>query len=105
MIETRVDFRVSPELETSIKSMRGKAGALGVIALILTVVGAFLDKEQFFRSYLWAFVFWVGLSVGCLAWLMVQYLTGGAWGVMIRRVCEAAVKTIPIWIEIGRAHV
>jgi hypothetical protein len=93
-----VDYRVSPELETDIKSIRTKAGAVGLIALILTVVGAFLDTGQFFRSYLWSLVFWLGLSVGCMTWLMVQYLSGGAWGVMVRRVCEAAAKTIPIWL-------
>jgi hypothetical protein len=99
MIRTSVvDYRVSPELETDVKSLRTKAGAVGLIGLALTIVGAFVDKDQFFRSYLWAFVFWVGLSVGCLAWLMVQYLTGGAWGVMIRRICEASIKTIPIWL-------
>lgn len=94
----RVDFRISPELETDIKSLRTKAGAVGLIALILTVVGAFLDTGQFFRSYLWAYVFWLGITIGCLAWLMVQYLSGGAWGVMVRRVCESAVKTMPMWL-------
>jgi hypothetical protein len=98
MTAARVDFRVSPELEANIKSLRTKAGAVGVIALILTIVGAFLDPGQFFRSYLWAYVFWLGLSVGCMTWLMVQYLSGGAWGVMVRRVCESAAKTIPMWL-------
>src|SRR5580658_2289825 len=99
MIRTSVvDYRVSPELETDVKSLRTKAGAVGLIGLALTIVGAFVDKDQFFRSYLYAFVFWVGLSVGCMAWLMIQYLTGGAWGVMIRRVCESSVKTLPLWL-------
>src|SRR5580658_4973921 len=98
MITASVDYRISQDLETDIKSMRTKAGAVGIIGLILTIVGAFLDKEQFFRSYLWAYVFWLGLSVGCMAWLMVQYLSGGAWGVMVRRVCESAAKTIPMWL-------
>jgi hypothetical protein len=93
-----VDYRISTELESDIKSLRTKAVALGVIGLILTIAGAFLDKDQFFRSYLWAYVFWVGISVGCLAWLMVQYLSGGAWGVMIRRVAESAAQTIPMWL-------
>lgn len=98
MIAERVDFRVSPELESNLKSLRVKAGAVGIIFLILTAIGAFTDQAQFFRSYLWAFVFWVGLSLGCMAWLMTQYLSGGAWGVMTRRVAEAASKTIPIWL-------
>lgn len=98
MTTASVDFRISTELESDIKSLRTKAVALGLIGLILTIVGLFVDKEQFFRSYLWAFVFWVGLSIGCLAWLMIQYLTGGAWGVMIRRVVESAAQTIPMWL-------
>jgi hypothetical protein len=98
MTITSVDFRISTELESDIKSLRTKAVALGLIGLILTIVGLFVDKDQFFRSYLWAFVFWVGISVGCLAWLMIQYLTGGAWGVMVRRVCESAAQTIPMWL-------
>lgn len=98
MTAAGIDFRVSPELETALKSLRTKAVAVGVLFLILTVVGAFVDRAQFFRSYLWAYVFWVGLSVGCMAWLMAQYLTGGAWGVMVRRVAESSAKTIPLWI-------
>src|SRR5450432_3451723 len=95
---TSHDFSISPELNDNLKSLRVKAGALGVIGLGLTTVGAFMDSAQFYRSYLWTFIFWVGLSVGCLAWLMVQYLTGGAWGVIIRRICESSAKTLPMWL-------
>ena len=31
-----------------------------------------------------------------MAWLMLQYLTGGAWGVVIRRPAEAAARTLPL---------
>src|SRR5580692_5088822 len=98
MTTASVDYRVSPELAHDIKSLRTKAGLAGVVFLAITILGAFLDTGQFFRSYLFSFVFWLGLSVGCMAWLMIQYLTGGAWGVMIRRVCESAVKTLPLWL-------
>ena len=49
--------------------------------------------DQFFHSYLLAFLFWNGLAVGSLAVLMLQYLTGGAWGIAIRRELEAATRT------------
>lgn len=98
MIAQRADFRVTSELETKLKSLRTTAGAIGVIFLALTILGAFLDAPQFFRSYLYSYVFWVGISVGCLNWLMVQYLSGGAWGVMSRRICESAAKCIPLWL-------
>jgi hypothetical protein len=98
MIAQGADFRVSSELETRLKSLRATAGGIGLVFLILTIVGAFLDAPQFFRSYLYAYVFTVGISVGCLNWLMVQYLSGGAWGVMSRRVCESAAQCFPMWV-------
>jgi hypothetical protein len=98
MIAQRADFRVTSELETKLKSLRTTAGAIGVIFLALTILGAFMDATQFFRSYLYSYVFWVGISVGCLNWLMVQYLSGGAWGVMSRRICESAAKCFPLWL-------
>ena len=70
--------------------------AVGVLALVACVVGAMSNPDQFFRSYLVAFVFWNGLTVGSLAVLMLQYLTGGAWGIAIRRELEAATRTLPL---------
>jgi hypothetical protein len=41
-------------------------------------------------------MFYIGLALGCMALNMLQYLTGGAWGVVIRRYCEAATRTLPL---------
>lgn len=70
----------------------------GVIALLVLVVGWFFNHEQFFRSYLLGFVFWIGIALGSLALLMLQHLTGGAWGLVIRRVLEAASRTLPLML-------
>ncbi len=70
----------------------------GVIFTLLFVVGAFLDRAQFFHSYLVAYLFWTGIALGSLAILLLQHLTGGAWGLVIRRVLEAATRTIPLMI-------
>ena len=51
---------------------------------------------QFFRSYLFAYEFWVSLSLGSLALLMMNHTTGGRWGLPIRRVLEAASRTFPL---------
>jgi hypothetical protein len=91
-----IDFRIPTDLANDIKSWRTRAAAVGVIGLAATAFGYFVSQEQFFRSYLWSYVFVVGLTVGTLAWLMVQYLSGGAWGVVIRRICEASVKNFPL---------
>ena len=49
----------------------------------------------FFPAYLVAYLFWVGISLGCLALLMLHHLVGGAWGFPIRRPLEAAAMTHP----------
>jgi hypothetical protein len=77
---------------------RVQRGALlvGVGALVICIIGAFFDPEQFFRSYLAMYLFIQGLGFGCLAILMVYYLTGGAWGFVIRRLLEAGTRTLPL---------
>ena len=73
-----------------------RALIVGVVFLVLLVVGAILNRPQFFRSYLVGFLFWAGITVGCLALLMLQHLTGGHWGLVIRRILEAATRTLPL---------
>jgi len=63
----------------------------------LTIVGFMMtDLTRFYQAYLVAYTFWMGLVLGSMALLMVQHLSGGAWGVVIRRPLEAAVRTMPI---------
>ncbi len=69
---------------------------VGVVGVILCVIGAVTSLDQFLRGYLIAYIFWLGLSLGCLALLMVQYLSGGLWGLVLRRVFEAASKCLPL---------
>lgn len=68
----------------------------GVLGLILSVVGLLAGSEQFFHSYLIGFMYVFSIPMGCLGLLMLQHLTGGAWGMMIRRILEAAAGTIPL---------
>ncbi len=77
---------------------RWRTLALGVggIALIAWAVGLFFNTEQALLSWLLGFIFWTGIAIGCLGVLMLQYLTGGAWGVVIRRVLEAGTRTLPV---------
>ncbi len=69
---------------------------VGVLGVVLTAVGAFLAPAQFFRSYLVAYIFFIGLALGCLAFAMLHYLAGGAWSAVLRRVLEAAMRTLPL---------
>jgi hypothetical protein len=66
------------------------------IAGVLLAVGAFLlDREQFLRSYLFAYLYWTGMALGCLAILLMHHVVGGKWGMLIRRLCEAGARTLP----------
>jgi hypothetical protein len=68
-----------------------------VIGLALLVAGYFIvGPQQFFYSYLFGFYFTMGLALGCLGFLMLQHLTGGAWGVTVRRMLEAGALAIPV---------
>ena len=69
------------------------AGAAGAVA---SAVGYFLDPAQFFQSYLMAYMFVLGFSLGSLALGMVHQLSGGAWGVVIRRPIGAASRVLPV---------
>jgi hypothetical protein len=69
---------------------------VGAAALVVCIVGGFFSPEQFFRSYLASYLFYQGLGLGCLAILMLFYLTGGAWGFLIRRLLEAGTRTLPL---------
>lgn len=69
---------------------------LGGVGVALTLLGFFTARETFMQSYLIAYMFWIGLTVGSLAVLMVHHLSGGAWGMVGRRVWEASAKTLPL---------
>lgn len=69
---------------------------VGVIALIACAVGFFIEPVQFFRSYLLAYIFWIGLVIGSLGVLMMGFVTGGRWSVILRRPVISATKTLPL---------
>jgi hypothetical protein len=66
----------------------------GSASLVLFVALGFRDPVQFLRSYLLAFVFWVGLPLGCTAILMIHNMIGGTWGFPLRRPLESGTKTM-----------
>lgn len=76
--------------------LQRRAFALGAAGLIASLVGALVSPTQFFHSYLFAFLFWNGIAIGCLSLLMIQHLTGGRWGLAIRRLLEAGTRTVPV---------
>jgi len=81
-----------------IARLRTLALGVGGIALIIWAIGVYFNVEQGLRSWLLGFIFWGGIAIGCMGLLMLQYLTGGAWGVVIRRTLEAGMRTLPLLV-------
>jgi hypothetical protein len=67
---------------------------IGGVALVLALIGAAVSPDKFFHAYLVSYLLVLGLTVGSLGLLMLQHLTGGIWGIVIRRSLEAASRNI-----------
>src|SRR5258707_413299 len=95
------DFAAPP----IVASMRTRALIAGVVGVIPSVYFFLTAREMFLRSWLVAFMFWLGMTIGPLALLMLQYVTGGNWGRIGRRFWEAATKCLPLtflfWLPIA----
>jgi hypothetical protein len=86
------DYQAPPE----INRLRTLALGIGGIGLIVWAIGLWFQPEQALRSWLLGFIFWGGIGIGSIGVLILQYLTGGAWGVVIRRIVEAGSRTLPM---------
>ena len=71
---------------------------VGVIFAGMSIIGAIIKPDEFFPAYLLGFMAWLGVTLGCMAILMLQYMTGGAWGMVIRRLLEAGTRTLPLLV-------
>ncbi|HXE52450.1 MAG TPA: hypothetical protein VN541_05510, partial [Tepidisphaeraceae bacterium] len=84
-------MRPSDELLAFFSKIRGVGLAVGCVGAALCAAGYFLQPERFFQAYLFAYVFWLGLTLGSMVVVMMHGLTGGGWGLAIRRISEAAM--------------
>ena len=78
-----------------IATPRSRALIGGGIGLAGCAIGFLIDRDQFFRSWLIAYLLFLSIALGSLALMMVQHLSGGAWGVF-RRIFEASSRTLPL---------
>jgi hypothetical protein len=80
----------------SVGRLQRNALVAGGIALLLCIVGVMKAPQVFFPSYLMGYMLVLGLALGSLGLLMLQHLTGGHWGIIIRRPLESATRTLPL---------
>jgi hypothetical protein len=71
--------------------------AIGVILLLACVPGWIFAPQWFYPAYLFAWMFWLGVSLGALSLVMLHNIGGGGeWGYLIRRFGEAAGMVLPV---------
>ena len=68
----------------------------GIGALVVAAIGAVFDADAFYRAWLASWLFWLSVALGPLVIILLHYLSGGAWGIVVRRIGEAAVATLPL---------
>lgn len=88
--------------------MQSRAFAVGAVFSVALIAAVFIFPggwKLFLRSWLFAYMFWLGLALGSLTLLMLQYASGGNWGRLGRRMWEAASSTLPLlflfWLPIA----
>ncbi|HVH72685.1 MAG TPA: hypothetical protein VNB49_16465, partial [Candidatus Dormibacteraeota bacterium] len=80
----------------SVSRLETRAFGVGVIALLLAIFGSVRSPAAFYQSYLMSFLLVLGLTLGSLGLVMLQHLTSGHWGIIIRRPLESASRTLPL---------
>ncbi len=87
----QLDFTAPPV----VKTIAMRSLIVGVVFGIAAAVLAVTRPDEFYRAYLLGFLCWLGIALGSMAIIMIRHLTGGGWGVVIRRIQGAAMRTLP----------
>ena len=86
---------------------KSRALLVGVVFSVIAAGLAFADGsiDHMLRAWALGMVLTFGFSVGGLALLMVQYCSGGKWGLLLRRPLEAMSRTLPLvfvyWVVVA----
>lgn len=68
-------------------------GALGMVA---SLIGMMVNREQLFQSYLVAYAYWATIGLGALFFTMLHHITNAKWSVVLRRISESVMITLPL---------
>ena len=94
MSTARVHIDLTPP--PVVKVMQRRSLIVGGVFGVLSLVGAFLQPDAFFPAYLIGYMACLGFALGSMVILMLRHLTKGGWGMIIRRILGAAMRTIPL---------
>jgi hypothetical protein len=85
------DLQAPPQIDR----LQRTALVVGVVGIAAAVFGFVSNPEQFYKSYLLAFVYVMAFPLGSLVLMMIHHLSGGGWGMPTRRIFEAGARTLP----------
>lgn len=88
-------------LQSDFSRAQQRSLMIGGIGLAACAAGALVNGQEFFRSYLVAYMLWLGIALGCTSLLMLHHLVGGGWGYVIRRLLESGARTFPVLLILG----
>ncbi len=86
----------SPELLGEWRTRALIVCAVATIGSLLFLLEGHNGARHLLRAYLMGYALAFGLAGGALAVLMLQYVTGGKWGLLLRRPLEAMTRTFPL---------
>ena len=95
-----------------VDAWKSRAAIIGIVFSVVAVILGYLGQAQdhlgwnhMLRAWVLGLMMTFGFAVGGLAMLMVQYCTGGKWGLLLRRPLEAMSRTLPLvflfWIPVA----
>ena len=86
-------FQIDADLWT-----RGRNGIafVALVSWIAAIAGWFLSPDRFYQSWLVGFLFCIFIPLGAMFFVKIQYLTGSAWSIPMRRIAENIMITIPL---------
>lgn len=79
-----------------LSQIRTRSLAVGLVMSVVSTLCAFLTPNQFYPAYLVAFLFVWSIAMGCFALSCLHHITGGGWGLAIRRALETGTSTLPL---------
>jgi hypothetical protein len=94
MSATHVDLDLSAP--PVVKLIGRRSLIIGAVASVIAVILGFTNPTVFMRGYLISYMDWLGICLGSMVILMIRHLTGGGWGMVIRRILGAAMRTVPL---------
>ena len=83
---------ISPEFDR----VQRIGGIVGIAGCLVLAGGAVLSAQEFLQSYLYAYVLWLGIVMGCFGVFMLHHLVSGGWGFVTQRITEAGMRTLPL---------